>query len=279
MERDFLQMIQHHVAGPVILPALVHQQKSLLGLIAPGLGNANDPAVTGQSFPRSTTLADSCRDVEVVVAIGQAAAEASLEACTVPVLTVLMTRLQWHRLVENTRHHAVSAIDWEADPVLNLRLIRQLMPRAVKIGIFVSPYTNVWLPPLRREAKRLGMALVEMPVTTDEDAVRELRNRINGLDALLLLPESAIVNGWSLKPILLMSARHYLPTFGGLHARYVEAGVTAAVVADEDRWYEQIQTAIRRLAAGTVPPPATPAYTRTVINETVARTLSLPVAP
>jgi hypothetical protein len=69
---------------------------------------------------------------------------------------------------------------------------------------------------------------------TDLDAVRALRPRLPGLDAVLLPPDPALINEWSLKPLLLMTVRQGVPTFGGLTARYVEAGVLAAVVADEE---------------------------------------------
>jgi ABC-type uncharacterized transport system substrate-binding protein len=123
----------------------------------------------------------------------------------------------------------------------------------------------------------LQLRLDEIEVTTDDQAVRELRTRIGGLDALLLLPETTTVNAWSLKPILLTAARHYVPTFGGLTESYVNAGVLAAVVPDWDRLHAQISTVAARLAQGAVPAPAYPQATRLVINKTVARTLSIRV--
>jgi hypothetical protein len=78
--------------------------------------------------------------------------------------------------------------------------------------------------------------------------------------------------------LLLMTIRQGIPVFGGLTARYVEAGVLAAVVADADRLPAQLQAALAELARGQVPAPAYPAASRVVVNPTVAHSLAVPAA-
>jgi ABC-type uncharacterized transport system substrate-binding protein len=117
--------------------------------------------------------------------------------------------------------------------------------------------------------------LEEMIVTDDLGAVRALRPRLTGLDAVLLPPDLNLINEWSLKPLLLMTVRQGVPVFGGLTARYVEAGVLAAVVADEARLTEQMRLFIDELAHSRVPAPAYPTAVRVVINRTVAQTLGI----
>lgn len=112
-------------------------------------------------------------------------------------------------------------------------------------------------------------------MTDDLGAVRDLRPRLPGLDAVLLPPETTVINEWSLKPLLLMTIRQGVPTFGGLTARYVTAGVLAAVVADEERLPEQMQTVVAELARSRAPAPAYPAAVRVAVNPTVAHTLGV----
>ncbi|MFO7641466.1 MAG: hypothetical protein R6X17_09460 [Candidatus Competibacteraceae bacterium] len=115
----------------------------------------------------------------------------------------------------------------------------------------------------------------EITATTDEEAVRSLRDRIGALDAVLLLSDLRLVNPWSLKPILLMTVRQGVPTFGGPTADYVRAGVLAAVVPDLDRLPAQVVMVARRLARGAIPALTHPEATRVVVNPTVANALSL----
>ena len=150
------------------------------------------------------------------------------------------------------------------------------MPAARTVGVLVPTPAPAWLAPLRTEAHRLDFTLDELPVTDDLGAVRALRPRLPGLDAVLLPPETTVINEWSLKPLLLMTIRQGVPTFGGLTARYVAAGVLAAVVADEERLPEQMQTVVADLTRGRAPAPAYPTAVRVAVNPAVAQTLGVP---
>lgn len=282
LQREFLSKQQPYYTNSLIWKAMSPQGMSLTGFIAPAKLSTADPNERAWA-PLQTllqaghyTFADLCNQSGVVVvAVGGEAALASIQDCIAPTLIVLTARQQVSQLLNGPKHAALSAIYLEADPTLNLRLLRAILPKAVTVGVFVSRQSQVWLSSLRTAAPELRLKLDEIEAAQDEQAVRELRTRIGGLDALLLLPDTTTVNEWSLKPILLMAVRNYLPTFGGLTESYVNAGVMAAVVPDWDRLHEQITPLVERLAHGVVPPPAYPQATRIVINKTVARTLSI----
>ena len=122
-----------------------------------------------------------------------------------------------------------------------------LLPAAHTIGVLVpTPRRRGWLCSGPRPAA-WNSPLDEIPVTDDLSAARALRPRLSDLDAVLLPPDATVINEWSLKPLLLMTIRQGVPTFGGLTARYVDAGVLAAVVADEERLPAQIQTILADL--------------------------------
>ena len=224
-------------------------------------------------------LAELCRRdrADVVVAFGREAARAAARECAVPLLVVRVSRQQVAPLLAEARREPLSAIYLEAEPRLDLRLARALLPAASTVGVLVpvSAPAPAWLAPLRAEAQRLHFALDEIAATDDLDAVRALRPRLAGLDAVLLPPEPSLINEWSLKPLLLMTVRQGVPVLGGLTARYVEAGVLAAVVADEERLPEQIQAVVADLARGRTPAPAYPAAVRVAVNPTVAQTLGV----
>ena len=228
--------------------------------------------------PDGVALAPLCRQdrPDALVAIGPEAAQAAAQECPVPLLVVRVSRQQVAPWLAEGNPGSRSAIYLEAKPSLNLRLVRALLPAARTVGVLVPTPAPGWLAPLRTEAHRWDFTLDEIPVTDDLGAVRALRPRLPGLDAVLLPPETTVINEWSLKPLLLMTIRQGVPTFGGLTARYVDAGVLAAVVADEERLPEQMQTVVAELARGRAPAPVYPAAVRVAVNPTVAQTLGVP---
>lgn len=285
--REFLARQRQWQAGAdlLALDTVEAQGTRLMGLVvwlksAPSPRKSLPARVAAQTLmrARSPTLADLCQQVDVVVAVAGDAARAAEQNCSIPLLMVLVPDAQLQPLLERTRGPARTAIYPTADPVANLRLIRELLPKATTVGVLVSPQ-RAELPSLRAEAHRLQFKLEEITATNDEEAVRALRNRVSALDAVLLLPDLQLINAWSLKPILLMTIRQMVPTFGGPTADYVRAGVLAAAVPDLDRLPAQIVAVARRLASGVVPAPVYPEATRVVVNPTVAGVLSVVIPP
>ncbi|MCB1796160.1 MAG: hypothetical protein KDJ70_17395 [Candidatus Competibacteraceae bacterium] len=225
----------------------------------------------------NATLAGYCQPdrTDVIVAFDEAAAQAVAQECIVPLLVVQVSHQQVTALRVLPLRDRISALYLEAEPRLNLQLMRVLLPDARTVGVWVPTPEPAWLSPLRAEAQRLQFTLEEMIVSDDLEAVRALRPRLTRLDAVLLPPDLTLINEWSLKPLLLMTVRQGVPVFGGLTARYVEAGVLAAVVADEARGSEQMQRFIDELAQGRTPAPAYPTAVRVVINATMAQTLGV----
>jgi ABC-type uncharacterized transport system substrate-binding protein len=239
---------------------------------------AADRPKSSRAIGSPDSLADLCRrqPIQVVVVLGDEAARAAVQACPLPTLVVGMPRRQVAPLLAERRPEPVSAIYLETDPSLDLRLARALLPTARTVGVLVPAPAPAWLAPLRAEARRLELALEEIVATDDLSAVRALRPRLAGLDAVLLPPEPSLVNEWSLKPLLLMTVRQGVPVLGGASARYVDAGVLAAAVADEERLPAQMRPLIADLARGRAPAPVYPAAVRVAVNPTVAHTLGVP---
>lgn len=247
------------------------------GELLRGFLAANSPR-PAPSATDGVALAELCRraPIDALVAFGPEAAQAAARECTAPLLVVRVPRQQVAPLLADAGRESVSAIYLEAEPPFNLRLARALLPAARTVGVLVPTPAPGWLAPLRAEAHRLDLTLDEIPVTDDLGAVRVLRPRLPGLDAVLLPPEATVINEWSLKPLLLMTVRQGVPTFGGLTARYVDAGVLAAVVADEEHLTAQIRAVVADLVQGRASPPAYPTAVRAALNPTVAHTLGVP---
>jgi hypothetical protein len=216
-----------------------------------------------------------CRHVDAVVVSGLVATRWVRGVCQRPTLILFTSRHQVDDLLRETEPGLISAIYWEADPLLNLAMIRQVLQPSSTVGVLVSEHSQTWLRPLTPMAETLRLKLDIIPAQDDEDAVRLLRQRIDTLDAVLLIPDEHLINGWSLKPILLMTARKFIPVFGGTTEQYVKAGTTAAIVADSRQLMGQIKTFLRQLMKGETPAPDYPTATRVAINSVVAQALSI----
>lgn len=223
-------------------------------------------------------LAELCRHGRVVVAWGEPAARAVVRVCRRPTLGLGMPRPIAAAWLAAAGAEARAAVYLEADPALNLRVVRALLPAARTVGVLAPDPAPGWLAPLRAEADRLEFRLEVIAAATDLEAVRALRGRLPGLDAVLLAPEPSLINEWSLKPLLLMTVRQGVPTFGGPSEQYVAAGVLAAVVADEAALPAQARPLLAELAQNRAPPSAYPAAVHLALNPTVARTLGVPGA-
>jgi hypothetical protein len=273
-------------ASEVTRIALGGRRVILFSLVESGSGATAAESTSGKkskvlvsSIPSGgADLAALCEQADVVVAAGPVALESPLVNCPTPRLSLLLSRYRTEQAQATAKAGPKTAIYLEADPILNLRLVRRALPKAAKIAVLVSPRTESWLPRLQSEAAALGFELQTIQANDDEEAVRGLRERLKEINALLLIPDESLINRWSLKPILLMTARHFVPVFGGLVEGYVKVGVTAAVVQDITGSGPQIQRFVRQLARGETPAPAYPESTRTAVNPVVARNLSIPIA-
>lgn len=234
-------------------------------------------STTAMQKPSPTTpLTSRCRTrVHAVITTDLPAARSAIKACPLPVLFVGIPSQALDSLLADAKKYAVPAvaIRLEAEPRLNLQLMRVMSPQSRKIGLLRPSTDPGWLSPLREEARRLRFELQDIVADGDLEAVRALRVQLIGLDAVLLPPDPTLINEWSLKPLLLMTARQGIPVFGALTARYVEAGVMASVVADENGLFDQAIGLARTLGRKPLSSTVYPSNVRVVINSNIAQIL------
>lgn len=216
-----------------------------------------------------------CRSgIQAVITADVAAARAALRDCPLPMVLMGIAPNELAPLLLSAQQQRlpVAAIRLEADPRLNLQLMRTLLPQSRKIGLLRAANAPDWLTPLLDEAHRLNFEIQEIVANSDLEAVRALRSQLIGLEAVLLPPDPILINEWSLKPLLMMTVRQGIPVFGGLTAPYVDAGVMASVVADENRVFDQALVLSESLKRDSLA-PVYPIAVRVVINANIARIL------
>jgi putative ABC transport system substrate-binding protein len=109
-----------------------------------------------------------------------------------------------------------------------LAVLRELLPRAVNIGVLVnpnSPAANVepQLRELRAAAKTLGMRLSIINVANERDAEAAFASLAAAGDDALFITSDGIFSQQLREPLVRLAARFRLPTLYG-HREYVAAG-------------------------------------------------------
>jgi putative ABC transport system substrate-binding protein len=220
----------------------------------------------------AVSVARAGADARVTIAVGAAAFREEVAGGNeIPVIGLALTRQAW-RQVPPGRH---TAVFWDPDPVRQLRLLRALMPGAKRVGIVGGNLGEAQVTALAREARRLGLALVDGGPVQRKTLARQLNRVLADSDVLLGIDDPLVFAPDTGKTVLLTSYRHGKPVIGP-SAAWVEAGSVASLAS---RLPEAIEVAARwiplLLAGGELPAPAYPASYGVETNASVARSLQL----
>lgn len=234
---------------------------------------ADDP-----SHPAAAASAfeTDCGARKVFVAVGEEMARRRLAVCpSMPIVVTHISRAAFSRLPHEYPDAVLSAVFLEQPPSVQLRLLRQAVPRARRIGVLYSSWSETQLPELRAAAEKLGLALHEAAVTGNERAARVLHKLLPAIDAVLMLADPLIINPDTIKALLLGSARHGVPLIGGVSADYVRAGVAAGAFSTEESIGRGAAGLARKLTGGVIPEPVYAPTYRIYVNESVSRILNV----
>jgi hypothetical protein len=163
------------------------------------------------------------------------------------------------------------------DPRRQVRLIRELLPAAGRVGLLLGPGTR-WMedylsadivsPPVRYEVRHMDDPGNLGPVLT------RLLPRV---DVLLAVQDPDLFNASTAKMVLLTSYRQRKPVVGP-GAEFVRAGSLATTYSSGYDLVTTVGTLLDGFASdGDLPPPAFPADFSVTVNEHVARAYDLVV--
>lgn len=219
---------------------------------------------------------------QLVVAVGAGAFLGAVDAQTAnvdaaPVAGIALTR-HAYRQARPGRH---TALYWDPDPVVQLRLARALLPGARRAGVLLGAVDEPLVSALRAESARLGMELSVATVDGEARLSRQLNRVLADSDFLLGIDDPQVFSPQSAKTVLLTSYRHAKPVFGPT-AAWVDAGSVASLASGLADVVDELAAWMPRLLAEGGPPA--PRYLtdyRVATNPSVARSLqlSLPSVP
>ena len=216
---------------------------------------------------------------DLVLAVGQAAAEHALRASAQPVLAVLVGLRDVDRLNGAHPGRGLGALVLDQPLERHLRLVRAVLPDAKRVGVLLGPDSVLQLPGLPGAADACQLQANVHEVRQPADLVPALDHLLFAGDALLPLPDGLVSGPAAARTILLTSYRHRRPVFAH-SAAYVTAGALAAVFSTP----EHVAMDVADLLAGAAEPSAMvrkihpPRRFDVAVNRAVARALGLVVA-
>lgn len=211
------------------------------------------------------------------VALGAAALQAAVAVgLDAPVVSLFASRQAFERAVEQSSSGAAAtAIYAEPAPDQQMKLIASIYKRTVTVGVLLSAQSAHLEPLLRRSAAGNGLGLEPVRVDPGIGLTRSL-NRLAEATVLLIFPDSTLFTPTSLRELLESSYRRRLPVIG-FSAALVAAGTLASAYTDIDDTLVQLASMVDPMAAGRLPAPRYPAFWRTAINDSVARSLDVAI--
>lgn len=197
-----------------------------------------------------------------------------------PILSLLNTQETLeHARAQLSTQRDLSAIYYDPEPARQLRLIRAVLPRAERIGVFMGPGRDDDIRELERLAAEAGLVLNLEVVASEQELLSTLPGLLTRSDTLLAIPDARIITRQSLKALLLTAYRFNRVLIGSS-----EAMVNAGSLASTHSTPSQIahQSADWVIAALTHTPAKLPApgYAKdfdVAVNRQVARSLGIPV--
>lgn len=201
------------------------------------------------------------------------AGQASVLELMVPKATA--EGIVWPNRVPKNR---ISAVYIDQPTHRTLSLIKAGMPGVQRVGVVLSNESAERLKQLEAEAQRFDLQLKVRLVGRADEVGPVLRNMLEDVDALLLLPDPITFNAGNVQNVLLAAYRQRVPVVG-FSSGLVKAGAAASVYATPVQVGRQggFMAARWNPEAGDLPPAQAPTDYSVSVNRQVVRSLDLSV--
>jgi hypothetical protein len=189
-----------------------------------------------------------------------------------PTLVLRINRLQAHQYLDEQRAANLTLIWRDPPPARQLRLIRQLLPKARQIGVLFGKESQFMLNDLRHAATALGMRVMSQPWDFTED-IRPLQTLLKRSDVLLGLNDPQLYNALTMKNLTL-SAYADQQALIGPTASFIKAGSLASTYSDQTDWINTLSDLLEQ-APQRWPRTLYPNHFKVMSNPQVASSLGL----
>ena len=210
-------------------------------------------------FPTAQAIAEKFvnSSVDLILAIATPTAQATANVTRkIPILITAVTDPVAAELVDSIERPGTNVTGTsDLTPVYRqLKLIRDMMPRAKRVGILYNPgETNslVQLELARAAAKDLGLTIVEAPVSNSSGVHQSAQALIGRVDAIYVPTDNTVVS--ALESVIMVAESAKLPLIAG-EIDSVARGALATVSLDYYSLGRQTgKMAVKILAEGADP--------------------------
>ena len=242
----------------------------------------------GSSHKATRVLADrlasgaiDLSDVRLVLGIGVKATEtASARTGKIPLLAVLVPR-DWYQktgrslLAEGGRNAGAIVLDQPYQR--QLRLIKETLPRARKVGVIISQGNAPQLAEIEQAARAYGLSLGSSVINSDDMLVEAMEKVLSDADLLLAVPDPIVINRNTVQSLFITSYRYRDPVIG-FSKSLSRAGALAALFSTPSQIGQQAgEIAERAVSGARLSSMYWPKYFSITLNTHVARSLDLDI--
>lgn len=220
-------------------------------------------------------------DSVVYVAIGPVALATARVVSAQPLLSLFVSSQSFTRLMGGedlpSRNRLTTAIYAEAGPVAQMKLIKAIYRRRVKVGVLLSQITKHLSEAVQVAATTVGLDIEIRTIEAGQNVLHALANMAD-INVLLSVPDRELYSPDSFRAILESTYRRGQGVIG-FSTDMVAAGALAAAYSEIEDVVAQMGEVVDALAAGRYVEPQHPAFWRVALNDSVARSLNLVIDP
>jgi len=211
------------------------------------------------------------------IAVGMQSLRWSLREHQDPLIAAMVPATSLNRLMETHRDRPISGLYIDQHPLRHLRLIKQALPDAERVGIITAPNDGERRSIFDEAADRADLILRHHQVSDRDELIAAVRSLSREADALLIVPSQITRDSRNLRALLLQSFRGRLPVFA-YSPGLVSAGSLMAIHSTPRtlgrETAEQLMT-LRDIPPEQWPDPDYPHHLALSTNREVARSLGI----
>ncbi|NOZ54925.1 MAG: hypothetical protein GXP08_17615 [Gammaproteobacteria bacterium] len=193
---------------------------------------------------------------------------------TTPILATFISESSYRTILNNHNRKNITAIFSDPDPDYQMKLIKSLYKKPVKVAVILSESTRKKQPLLQQLAKKNDLDIKIINYNSSDNIYKALNN-ISNADILLAIPDDNIYNHDSIRTIILTTYRHNQALIG-FSSGMVKAGALATIAAELEDIADEISILISNYSKnGKLPAARYYRYFTVKINQHVARSFNV----
>ncbi len=203
-------------------------------------------------------------------------------ACAVqhalPVIAIYLPAIEAERALVGCKSKMVTTVYADPNAMDKLRLITELYGNRTRVLALLPDDAQGQRARLEKSAASLGLAL-DIEVVPDQANVARVLTRARAFDVVLASADSVLFTAPNVRTLLEATYRRGVAMIG-FSPSTVRAGMLAAAYATPEDSLDALAEIIARIPqSGALPTSRHPKHWRIAFNETVARSLSIPIPP